>query len=108
MSPMGTPDPAVVGWEAALDELEGHCEYAESLVGGPSSARLLAEWTPRCDLGSLPASLVPRALRLASRQRDLLAAMPVVLAGVSDRIRLIERVEATHAPAPSLYLDTTA
>jgi hypothetical protein len=105
---MSTPDPAVSGWEAALDELEAHCEHAESLVGGPMPSRGLAEWAPRADLGALPASLVPRALRLASRQRDLLAAMPVVLAGISDRIRLIERVEATHVPPPSLYLDTTA
>jgi hypothetical protein len=105
---MTTTDPSASAWEAALDDLEAHCAYAESLIGGPGVHGDLSSWTPPADIGSLPSELVSRALRLSERQRNLIAAMPVVLTTVSERMRLIDRVGATHAPQPALYLDVNA
>lgn len=105
---MTSTDPSAAAWEAALDDLEAHCAYAESLIGGPGVHNALSGWIPPADLGSLPSELVSRALLLSERQRHLIAAMPVALTNVSEHLRLIDRVGATHAPQPAIYLDVNA
>ncbi|HJQ05028.1 MAG TPA: hypothetical protein VJ872_06270 [Nocardioides sp.] len=98
-------DPAVAGWESALDSLEDHVSEAERLVrgrlgGAPSS------WSAPGDLGPVPDEFLFRARQLLRRQQAVIDAIPGMMSSTGDQRRVVGRIaDATVRPAVPVYID---
>jgi hypothetical protein len=84
-------------WEAVLAELE-----AATVADAPSA------WTAPTDLGPVPRDLVGRASRLLAAQRDRIAVVDGARRSALEHLGALRAVDATRAPAPSVYLDASA
>jgi len=102
---MSEHDPAVDGWELALDELELHVTLAEKMVRNRMAAEALP-WQPPVDLGSLPDEFIFRARHLLRRQQALIEAIPAILATNGHQRRVLGRIaDATGRPTTPIYID---
>jgi hypothetical protein len=84
-------------WEAVLADLE-----AATVADAP------ATWAAPTDLGPVPRDLVGRASRLLAAQRDRIAAVDGARRSALEHLGALRAVDATRAPAPSVYLDASA
>jgi len=96
-----TADPAAtearLRWEAVLADLE-----AAAVADAPGA------WTAPTDLGPVPRDLVGRASRLLAAQRDRIAVVDGARRSALEHLGALRAVDATRAPAPSVYLDASA
>ena len=84
-------------WEAVLTSLEAATVADEA-----------TPWQEPTGLGPIPRELVGRASRLLAAQRDRIAVLEQERRTTLDHLGALRAVDATQAPRPSVYLDTSA